>query len=130
MESLIQFARQLRRIALFKVSVRTVVVVLMLLGAWVATTKLDFPEVYSINDKVIHVVVFFGFAVLMDLAISRKPFWLWKGLPLVGYGVAIEVLQYFTPFRSFSLMDMLADFIGVLLYFLLKQGVFLVVKKT
>ena len=120
MEKLVLLVRQLRRIAFFKVSTRAVVITLMILGIWVATKKLEFPPDLNVNDKLIHIVVFFGFAVLVDLSSSRKPFWLWKGLPLLIYGVAIEVMQYFTPFRSFSIMDMVADFAGILLYFTLK----------
>lgn len=128
MQQLVQFIRQLRRIALFKVSTRMVVITLLLLGVWYGTANLEFPEEYNWNDKVIHAVVFFGFAFLVDLASSRKPFWLWKGLPLLAYGIGIEVMQYFTPFRSFSVMDMVADFAGILCYFLLKLGVLYIVK--
>jgi len=120
MHKLILLVRQLRRISFFKVSTRTLVVLLMVAGAWVATRTLDFPETIELNDKVIHIIVFFGFAVLIDLAISRHPFWLWKGLPLLIYGAIIEVMQYFSPDRSFSLLDWLADFTGILLYFLIK----------
>ena len=123
MKQLVLLIRHLRRIALFKVSVRAVVITLMLLGIWVATKHLDFPPDINVNDKLIHGVVFFGFAVLVDLASSRQPFWLWKGLPLLAYGIGIEVMQYFTPFRSFSVMDMVADFAGIFIYFLLKISV-------
>ena len=129
MEKLVLLVRQLRRIALFKVSTRVVVVTLMLLGIWVATQKLEFPPDVNVNDKLIHIVVFFGFAVLVDLSSSRKPFWLWKGLPLLGYGVVVEVLQYFTLFRSFSIMDMVADFAGILIYFLLKRSVIYLISR-
>ncbi len=130
MKQLILLVRQLRRIAAFKVSTRAVVITLMLLGVWVATKKLDFPPDLNVNDKLIHVVVFFGFALLVDLSSSRKPFWLWKGLPLLVYGIGIEVMQYFTPFRSFSVMDMVADFAGILIYFLLKLSVLYIVKRN
>jgi len=120
MHKLILLVRQLRRVAFFKVSTRTLVIFLMIAGAWVATRTLDFPETIELNDKVIHAVVFFGFALLMDLAISRHPFWLWKGLPLLIYGAIIEIMQYFSPERSFSLLDWLADFSGILLYFIIK----------
>ena len=120
MHKLILLVRQLRRVAFFKVSTRTLVIFLMIAGAWVATRTLDFPETIELNDKVIHAVVFFGFALLMDLAISRHPFWLWKGLPLLIYGAMIEIMQYFSPERSFSLLDWLADFSGILLYFIIK----------
>ena len=127
MEQIVVLVRQLRRIALFKISMRMLVITLMLLGIWVATKKLEFPPDVNINDKLIHIVVFFGFAVLVDLSSSRKPFWLWKGLPLLSYGIGIEVLQYLTPFRSFSIMDMLADFVGIFVYFLLKKAVLFIV---
>lgn len=120
MHHLIVFVRHLRRIAAFEISTRSLVITLMIVGAWVATQKLDLPPVLSISDKAIHIVVFFGFAILMDLAIDRHPFWLWKGLPLLIYGAVIEILQYFSPDRTFSVLDWLADFFGVFLYFLLK----------
>jgi VanZ family protein len=130
MQQLVLLVRQLRRIVLFKISTRMVVLTLMLLGIWVATQKLEFPPDLNINDKLIHIVVFFGFALLVDLSSSRKPFWLWKGLPLLVYGIGIEVMQYFTPFRSFSLMDMIADFAGILIYFSLKLTVLFIVKRN
>jgi len=97
------------------------VVILMIVGAWVATRNLEFPETISINDKLIHATVFVGFAVLMDFAYARYPFWLWQGLPLLIYGALIEILQYFTPDRTFSVLDWLADFSGILLYFIIKE---------
>ncbi len=128
MQQLVLLVRQLRRIALFKVSTRMIVITLMILGVWVATQKLTFPPDVNVNDKVIHIVVFFGFAFLVDLSSSRKPFWLWKGLPLLVYGIGIEVMQYFTPFRSFSIMDMFADFAGIFIYFILKIAVLFIIK--
>lgn len=121
MHNLITLVRHLRRIAAFKISTRVVVITLMILGAWVATVKLDFPHNVDVNDKVIHAVVFFGFALLMDLATSRNPFWLWKGFPLLIYGGGIEIAQYFSEFRSFSIADWFADFCGILLYFIVKS---------
>ena len=121
--------RHLRRIAAFKVSARVVVLTLMILGAWVATIHLEFPPDVSVNDKLIHVVVFFCFALLMDLATSRNPFWLWKGLPLLIYGGGIEIAQYFTEFRSFSIADWFADFSGILLYFMIKSTIVFFDKK-
>ena len=121
MHRLILLVRELRHVQLFKNSVRFLVVFLMVAGAWVATRELDIPPEYSVNDKIIHATVFFGFAVLVDLSTSRKPFWFWKGVPLLVYGACIEIMQYYTPERSFSLLDWLADFSGILLYFVLKR---------
>jgi len=101
----------------------------MLLGAKVATIPLNFPESLQFNDKFIHIIVFFGFALIIDGVTSREPFWLWKGLPLVVYGLGIEVLQYFSPDRSFSVLDGLADALGVLFYWLAKQLVYIIVQR-
>ena len=120
MHRLILLVRKLRHVLLFKNSVRFLLVFLMVAGAWVATRELDIPPEYSVNDKIIHAVVFFGFALLVDLSTSRKPFWFWKGVPLLVYGACIEIMQYYTPERSFSVLDWLADFAGVLLYFVVK----------
>jgi len=122
MHNLISWVRHLRRIALFKVSAKSLIIGLMVLGMWVATRHLDMPESLEFNDKVIHIFVFFVFALLMDLATDRRPFWLWKGLPLLIYGILIEVAQYFTPEREFSYMDMVADFAGILFYFMVKMA--------
>ncbi len=118
---LIIFIRHLRGVVFFKNSIRFLVVFLMFLGAWVATRKLDIPTAYESSDKLVHIIVFFGFAVLVDLSSSRKPFWLWKGLPLLIYGICIEIMQYFTPERSFSMLDWGADLAGILLYLIIKK---------
>lgn len=118
---LIVWVRYLRRIKTVKYGFFAILVLLMLAGLKVATMPLQFPESLQLNDKVIHVVVFFGFAVLVDLVSSREPFWFWKAMPLIIYGVGVEVLQYFSPDRSFSMLDALADVAGVLLYWFCKR---------
>ena len=118
---LILLVRHLRSVVFFKKSIRFLLVFLMFSGAWVATRKLDIPSTYQLSDKLVHVIVFLGFAVLIDLSSSRKPFLLWKGLPLLIYGMCIEIMQYFTPERSFSMFDWGADLAGILLYLITKK---------
>ncbi len=119
MYKLISIVRELRQNGAFKVSTRLLVVFLMVLGLWVATMPLS-GVVPKVNDKLIHIVVFFCFAVLMDLTTSRRPFWLWKGIPLLCYGVLIEVSQSFTAYRSFELADIAADATGIIIYYSIK----------
>jgi VanZ family protein len=121
MHRLILWVRHLRSIPSFKASTRMLLLLLMVIGSWGATRALELPEYFDINDKLIHIIVFFGFALLIDLAISRHPFWLWKGVPLLIYGAIIEIMQYFSPDRYFSILDWMADFFGILLYFLIKM---------
>ena len=121
MHNLIIWVRHLRNVVAFKFGSRTTVLVLMLLGIWVATRSMDVPIDQILSDKLIHIIVFFGFALLMDLAISRHPFWLWKGMPLLVYGILIEIMQFYAPDREFSFLDIVANLIGIMLYFMVKM---------
>ncbi len=73
----------------------------------------DAPSLFEHSDKVLHMVTF---AVLTVLALLS-----WPGRlrlvagALLGYGVLIEVLQSFTPTRSPSLGDVVADAAGIAL---------------
>ncbi len=122
MYKLISFVRELRHIGAFKVSTRLLLVFLMVLGLWVATMPLSDYALPKVNDKLVHLIVFFCFALLTDLTTARKPFWLWKGIPLLCYGALIEILQNFTEYRSFELADLLADGVGIVLYYTVKYA--------
>jgi VanZ family protein len=102
---------------LFRIALTTA-----LLGiGYLATTPMTYPVVSSINDKVEHLVAFLLLAFLGDFAFPRYA-WSWrKYLPLMGYGLLLETIQYFLPFRSFSLADLLADAIGLALYPVLRR---------
>ncbi len=69
-----------------------------------------------LNDKIEHAAAFFALAFLLDFAWPRQAWSPAKWLPLLGYGLLIEVVQYFIPFREFSLWDLAADGLGLLLY--------------
>ena len=70
---------------------------------------------FAINDKLAHACTFF----ILTLLISRG-FPDHYGLLMLAYvaafGLAIEGVQYFLPWRSFSLADWLADIAGILVY--------------
>jgi len=72
-------------------------------------------------DKANHVL---AFAVMAGLAArgwpSRESAVARWGL-LLGYGLLIEIVQFFLPIREFSLLDWLADGIGILSYLILAQ---------
>jgi len=71
----------------------------------------------QLNDKLLHTVGFFIMAVLCHLAHPlNKHFILVSGLAL--FGLAIEIVQAYLPYRTFSLWDWVADISGVLFYFL------------
>ncbi len=83
---------------------------------FLATTRIEIPVVDSINDKVEHVFAFFVLALLVDQSWPRSRLNATKVFFLLGYGLAIEIVQYFLPYRTFSLWDLAADGTGILLY--------------
>ena len=93
--------------------------VLLLLGLVFALLPSEYIETgWETNDKLMHATAFFGFAILLDMASSRD-FWRFQFPLLLAYGALIEVLQSFFPWRTFSLLDLLADAAGLLLYWLM-----------
>jgi len=92
-----------------------------------ATTPLEYPMVSGINDKLNHIFAFFVLALLSDFSFPDKKFFLAIFLPIMGYGVTIELIQHFLSYRMFSLFDVAADAMGIVLYKIsfpfLKKGV-------
>ena len=100
---------------------RILLVVSLLLITYLATIELELTVMTSIDDKFGHVLAFFFLAFLIDYSFPARRFNLTKIVPLLLYGIVIEVIQYFIPYRMFSLLDLLADGIGVMIYALLFQ---------
>lgn len=86
---------------------------------WCAATVLmllpakDLPHV-NIWDKAEHAGTFFMLMTLAVLGYFKKYSLHRLALLLIAYGIAIECIQFFIPSRSFSVLDMVADSIGVL----------------
>ncbi|TAN41240.1 MAG: VanZ family protein [Nitrospirae bacterium] len=74
------------------------------------------PDVFSLSDVLNHFAAFAVLAALLDSA-YRKMGIPQKILILLGYGLFIEVVQYFIPYRKFSLADLAIDGVGVCAYF-------------
>ncbi|PKL35146.1 MAG: VanZ family protein [Spirochaetae bacterium HGW-Spirochaetae-1] len=77
------------------------------------------PGTESINDKILHGVAFFVLSLLGSIAYKNSPVSL--VLYLAVYGFLIELIQYFLPYRTFALSDLLADIIGIILFLLGKK---------
>jgi VanZ family protein len=85
---------------------------------WIACTVLlllpgKLVPTFNIWDKLEHAGMFLPMLWLALLGYTPG----WRLVPLsislTGYGVAIEILQYFIPGRSCSGLDMVADATGV-----------------
>lgn len=67
-------------------------------------------------DKLDHWFAFFTLSLLADHSFPRQPFWRGIAPWLLGYGIAIELLQWLTPDRDAEIMDVVADAISIASY--------------
>ncbi len=81
------------------------------------------PVGISSSDKANHYLAFFFLSLCLDGSLSRRRFLVWKLPPLVLYAVSIECVQWFLPYREFSLLDVAADGAGVLTYWVIRQPI-------
>lgn len=81
--------------------------------AWLAVTSQPYPIPSSSNDKVNHFLAFTELALVIRLGWPAMhlaiPF-----LLLMGFGLAIELVQAWLPYRYFSWGDLGADLAGIL----------------
>jgi VanZ family protein len=95
---------------------RVMLVISLLLIIYLATAELEHPVMTSVNDKFGHILAFVMLAFLLDFSFPASSYNLSKILPLLAYGILIEIIQYLLPHRMFSLLDMLADGGGLVIY--------------
>jgi VanZ family protein len=101
---------------------RVTFVLAILLISYLAVSRIEetvLDTLSFINDKIEHTSAFLFLAFLLDFAWPRQPWGERKWLPLLGYGLLIELVQYFIPYREFSLWDLAADALGLIVYPLL-----------
>jgi VanZ family protein len=96
--------------ALVLLLVITVVVIEFL----ATTTTVHIKVVESMWDKANHFSAFFVLYILLSLSFKEMSLF-FKVVLLLGFGLQIEIVQYFIEGREFSLFDVLADSIGILI---------------
>ncbi len=79
---------------------------------YLATTKQTIKIIQNSWDKLNHSFAFFILYILFSL--SYKLTIKYKLSLLLLFGLQIEIIQFFLPYRSFSLLDIFADLIGIL----------------
>jgi len=100
------------RNAVFPIALAVAVVTTL----YFAFTPIEHQLTDSVNDKLKHLLAFAVFAFLTDFSFPRTSLGFLKVLTLLGYGMFIEIVQYFLPYREFSMYDLLADGIGIGIY--------------
>jgi len=86
----------------------------------------NIPQNIPNSDKIGHIIVFFVLSFLLFKAatIRRR----WQMLILLTYGIVVECVQAFIPYRSGSVDDVVADAAGILLFYLVTNVNYLWVK--
>jgi VanZ family protein len=87
-----------------------------------AVVPLDASSVSGINDKASHILAFYFLALLADFSYPESNLNCTKIFSLIFYGLSIECVQYGIPYRQFSLWDLAADALGLLIYGLSVPG--------
>jgi VanZ family protein len=94
-------------------SSRVLLVLSILAISFLATTETNPVWQSLIDDKLLHFLCFaylttiFKFAQFID-----QDFWLY--VIVFAYGILIEIVQMYLPYRSFEFLDIFADFMGIL----------------
>jgi VanZ family protein len=73
------------------------------------------PPRMDYGDKFFHALAFFGLAFLTDLSFPSRRHLLGKVIFLLAFGILIEWIQSFLPWRSADIADFLADCTGIAL---------------
>lgn len=95
----------------------------LLVITYLAFAPVDEQLVSTGWDKANHVLAFFVLLALLDMAYPQVVLSLWKLGLLLGYGALIEAGQYFMPERELSLLDLLSDGLGLVMYLLLRPAI-------
>ena len=88
------------------------------------------------GDKIAHFFLFGSFSFVMNLAFSCKT-WRWLGIS-VYRGTALvllfatieELSQHFISRRNFDLLDLLADFLGLLFFAVITRCIYFRISRT
>ncbi|MFQ6372169.1 VanZ family protein [Shewanella sp. YIC-542] len=96
---------------------RVALLATLLLVSYLVFSRPGYPQLLPHMDKVGHIGSFFILAWLAWLA--YRPRWYWIVLELACYGLLIEAVQSYLPYRSADMKDFIADMSGVALFYLL-----------
>ena len=98
------------------IAFRVVLTVTLIAITHLAITSQQYPVLKDISDKANHIFAFYVLALLVDFSFPKDRLGFSKVFALLSYGVLIEVVQNFLPNRTSSLLDLLADGVGIASY--------------
>ncbi len=89
---------------------------LLLADIWLSISpNVKQPVSFNQSDKFYHMLMYLILSSLPFLFSKRINRAVFFALSSMSLGIFLECIQFFVPFREFSLMDMVANEVGVLL---------------
>lgn len=92
---------------------------------YLATTSLEIKPIQNSWDKANHFIAFFTLYITLSFGYPKLSL-VKKVALLLAFGIQIEIVQAFLPNREFSLLDVVADAVGIFLGFIILRVLFLV----
>jgi VanZ family protein len=98
---------------LIKHSSRLILVISIVLITILSIQEIEIQSSINFSDKLLHFFCFLYLIIISWLSrIINKELWLY--VIVLAYGILIEIIQIYIPYRSFEFLDIFADFLGVL----------------
>ena len=98
---------------LIQYSFRLILVISILLISILSIQDIEAQSLVNFSDKLLHFFCFLYLTILSWLSrIIYKELWLY--VIVLAYGILIEIIQIFIPYRSFEFLDIFSDFLGIL----------------
>ena len=96
-------------IASFRITLGTSILFI----SFLSFQEIEVQSIANLSDKFLHFSCFLYLTIISWLSrIFYKELWLY--VIVLAYGILIEIVQIYIPYRSFEFLDIFADFLGVL----------------
>ena len=66
------------------------------------------------GDKIVHGVIFFYISILGMFCDFKIKYYIFMAI-IFSFGLTIEIVHYFHPYRYFEWADLLANFLGIII---------------
>ena len=98
-----------------KIIIFVMILIILTILSLIPSPKIKTP---SMNDKFLHFAAYIFLSFMADMLLNKKI--IVSALILFLYGVSIELIQYYLPFRQCELLDIAANTAGIIVFFAFK----------
>lgn len=94
-------------------SSRLILLISVVFISVLSVQEIEVQSSVNLSDKLLHFFCFLYLIIISWLSrIISKELWLY--VIVLAYGILIEIVQMYIPYRSFEFLDIFADFVGIL----------------